>query len=373
MRFSSYAHHRREGRKDPGLGQPVKRISKRRITASMVGMAMVSGMSAGAAFSSAVPVRAATSVSSVSSTVSGTETSNAISSAIGATNMTPVLPIASASASASASADTPATVGEAPESGSASLMTPTASPTSDTQGKIGQSLQVQANAAVSAALTCQAEAVFTLDTNGSITRVSTPGDSQASTGTIVAKDDTTTVSINGLALTSGANYAYAVRAQPSIDGDMTVYRYEAATGITESFPGMQDIVGSGTVVLGGINPATGVYYYGRVSNSRLQLYAFNTLTNTNIGFVGSTAVTNDSGFNGGTARANGDPGQTLPHLPKRASTHFRSTEESPMNAFTSRGERQDNYWHYQARDILKRVSCVLRSSLVELARARGEA
>lgn len=55
--------------------------------------------------------------------------------------------------------------------------------------------------------------------------------------------------------------------------------------------------------MGGINPANGYYYYGRVVSSKLELYAFNTNNNNDIGFVGSVAISNDSN---GKARSNGD-------------------------------------------------------------------
>ena len=48
--------------------------------------------------------------------------------------------------------------------------------------------------------------------------------------------------------------------------------------------------------LGGIDPVSDIYYYGRMmktitnGSTFLELYAFDTKTNTNIGYVGKVAV-----------------------------------------------------------------------------------
>lgn len=178
----------------------------------------------------------------------------------------------------------------------------------------GPAPALQAPAAALAAaqsLSCASGIVYTVGSDKKIRRVSTSDGAQVEVGSFPSA-----AAVNGLALTKNAEFAYAVRSTPvpaewvwegwsmvQKPSYMTVYRYDSVSGNTNEYKVQQGISTDGTFVMGGINPATGYFYYGRVLNSALELYAFNTQTNSDVGLVGSIKVDNDKN---GSARSNGD-------------------------------------------------------------------
>ncbi len=107
--------------------------------------------------------------------------------------------------------------------------------------------------------------------------------------------------LNAVAVTAGGKNAYAISQGSALTtGSPTIFRYSAATLSTTSYTGtaiVNTLNGSG-FLRGGINLANGIYYYsGTRTNGTQDFYAFNTNTNTPIGYIGSL-----TGFTGG----NGD-------------------------------------------------------------------
>lgn len=269
-----------------------------RVAAGMLGLALVGSVGVGAVASS--PDTVDLPAAAAEATPAAAETTPAAAD----------LAASETTHAAAAPSEEPATVGEA----TSEPVAPTkAAPKAPAVQKVPAALAIKEAPAVQALaavppLTCSSGVVYTIDSGGDIREVSTGDGAQRNIGTINGSG-----SLNGFALTKDATAAYAVGVQPvrgSGDnqgiGDMTVYRYDSALGTTTLLNGVQNIPvtpGSQNFVMGGINPANGYYYYGRVVSSRLELYAFNTVSNSNIGFVGSVAIPVDSN---GTARGNGD-------------------------------------------------------------------
>lgn len=84
---------------------------------------------------------------------------------------------------------------------------------------------------------------------------------------------------------------------PLSNNGRSIYKYDPVTGATTK---LGNGVAGATVTHGDINPATGHYYYGGFANGQLQVYGFNTTTQTSMGLVAQGSV--PSGNNGG----NGD-------------------------------------------------------------------
>lgn len=316
MRFSTSARHRHGSRARSG---PVGRTAMLRVAAGMLGLALVGSVGAGAVASS--PDTVDLPAAAAEATPAATETTPAVATTPAAEQ----LPAEDASTLA-APAEEAAKDGEAAVEAVAPTKAAPEAPAIDAAPKTPAALAlkeapaIQALAAEKPQLTCSSGVVYTLDTGGTIRRVNTSSGGQTDIGGFTGES---LPNLNGFALTKDAKYAYAARASATNSGDMTVYRYNSGSGKTDSFPGVQKLTNNGgTFVMGGINPKTGIYYYGRVLNSRLELYAFDTNpTGTtvvgNIGYVGHIAVTKDSGvwrggFWGGywdpapTERANGD-------------------------------------------------------------------
>ncbi|MHA7268242.1 autotransporter outer membrane beta-barrel domain-containing protein [Arthrobacter sp. HLT1-20] len=306
MRFSSPVRRRREGQRFSEAARVPAKPAMLRIAAGMLGLALVAGAGAGAVVSASAAEQPATPEATESATA---QTVKATSPAPVPTaqEQGPAAPQAPAS-SAPAPAEVPApAVPPAPASSApvpissapAPAEVPTSVPTPTSTPDAAKVLpQAQALAAAITPLTCQNGTVYTIDSDGTLRLVNTSTAAQTTIGDISSEND-----LNALALTRDGQYAYAVD-DTSDDGDVTVYRYASATGVTTSHNGVRNLnEEGGTFVMGGINPATGIYYYGRVVNSRLELFGFNTASNANIGRVGFIAITNDSS---GASRSNGD-------------------------------------------------------------------
>ena len=104
-------------------------------------------------------------------------------------------------------------------------------------------------------------------------------------------------SLNGIGITVGGTNIYGVTGGASTAGTVvTISRYNTVTQAVTTYTGAT-IVNSGSGILrGGINPVNGIYYYSAAnSNGNHDIYAFDTNTNTNIGFIGQL-----TGFTGGS-------------------------------------------------------------------------
>lgn len=331
MRLSTRVRRRHQGRPYSGAARnPVKL----RLAAGLVGLAMVGSLGVGSMVSAQAeePAAGAGVAASADGTPAATEPSAAADAAAdsgapaaggeeAAEDAAPAeIPAAAGDAApvegagmqpAEPEADTPA-AGE----GAASDPAADAAQQAPAAPQLKPAPAVQALAAPSRQLTCGSGIVYTIDGSRAIRQVNTANGNESSVGTI--DSDT---KLNGLALTKGATSAYAVRSEAAaeswgpwygpwwdqkrdrIPSYMTVYRYDSVSGNTRSYKVQEGISTGGTFVMGGINPANGIYYYGRVVSSKLELYAFNTNNNSDIGFVGSVAIPNDSN---GTSRSNGD-------------------------------------------------------------------
>lgn len=315
MRLSTSARQRHKSRSHAGVaGKPIRL----RLAASMLGLAMVGSLGVGSMVSAQAgePVAEASSVAAAEGTPSTPAletTTEGPAAAVGATESG-----APAAGVNTVPAEDPATTEEvaATEDAAAPTDDEIASSPAAEEVPAGDSIQ-QAPAAPAAPalkeapavkalaatppLTCASGVVYTIDSGGKIRQVNTGSGAQTEIGTISSSYE-----LNGFALTKNGNFGYAVPTTRDSGNDMTVYRYESSSGKTKAYDGVQNISSGGTFVMGGINPATGIYYYGRVLNAKLELYAFDTEALSSIGFVGSIPVSNDSGWFGGTARSNGD-------------------------------------------------------------------
>lgn len=295
MRFSTSARHRHGSRARSG---PVGRTALLRVAAGMLGLALVGSVGAGAVASS--PDTVDLPAAAAEATPTPAETTPAAADPAPAAEQLPAADATTPEAPVEEAASEPV----APTK--AAIEAP-AAPKAPAALALREAPAVQALAAVPP-LTCSSGVVYTIDSVGDIREVGTGDGAEREIGAIDGSG-----ALNGFALAKDATSAYAVGVQPVKGngdsqgiGDMTVYRYDSALGTTTSHRGVQNIPitpGSQNFVMGGINPANGYYYYGRVVNSKLELYAFNTADNSNIGFVGSVAIPADRN---GAARGNGD-------------------------------------------------------------------
>lgn len=308
MRLSTPVRRRRQSRLNTGTVGPPLRL---RLAAGLVGLAMVGSLGVG----SMVSAQAQTSTPEATAAAAAGET---LAAAEPATDSGALLAPAPAEDAAPAEGPAPAEEVAATEEAAApsedagaNSPAPEEGPTEDPGADAAQQApaapllkeapQVQALTAPKQQLTCGSGVVYTINSAGKIRQVNTSNGNQTDVGSFNTSND-----LNGLALAKDGSGAYAVPTARNSSNNMTVYRYDSATGETSTHDGARSISSGGTFVMGGINPATNIYYYGRVLNSKLELYAFNTANNTNIGLVGSIPVSNDSGWLGGTARGNGD-------------------------------------------------------------------
>ena len=98
-------------------------------------------------------------------------------------------------------------------------------------------------------------------------------------------------SLNGLGISDDGSQAFGVL--PAAQGSgRTIYRHDRASGSTTA-------LGAGAastpVTHGAVNPVNGFYYYGGFSGGTVQVYGFDTTTNTSIGLVASGTVPTGGG------------------------------------------------------------------------------
>jgi uncharacterized repeat protein (TIGR01451 family) len=120
--------------------------------------------------------------------------------------------------------------------------------------------------------------------------VDTGSGTQSSVGTFNIAG--ATASLNGLGIAADGSAAFGVLPDNSGAG-RTVYRHDRATDTTAPLGAGSP---SAPVTHGAINPATGFYYYGGFSGGNIQIYGFNTATNTSIGLVASGDIPNAGDF-----------------------------------------------------------------------------
>ncbi|WP_449373867.1 LPXTG cell wall anchor domain-containing protein [Arthrobacter psychrolactophilus] len=277
-----------------------------RLSAGVLGLAMLASIGAGAVVSA--PAQANTPDATVSATPAVVDSSAAVDTHAEEIPSSTLETAEDAKpAVVAAPAEVPANIPAVEDAEKAPETDAAVDPGTQTPAapKLKQALAVQALVAATVPpLTCASGVVYTISNDGKIRQVNTGTGGEISIGTIVKDVE----AINGLALTKDATSAYAVRstaAEPEnvgtknrpnwIPSYMTVYRYDSVSGETTPYKVQENISTPGTFVMGGINPKTGIYYYGRVVSSKLELYAFDTLTNTEIGLVGSVPVASDSG------------------------------------------------------------------------------
>ncbi len=120
-------------------------------------------------------------------------------------------------------------------------------------------------------------------------------------GTVLATFTGVSLQLNALGVTSGGAAAYAIGQGSALTtGSPTIYRYDAATKTTTTYTGspiVNALNGSG-FVRGAVDLFNGIYYYSgtRADNVTHDFYAFDTITNTPIGYIGS--LTGTTGGNG---------------------------------------------------------------------------
>jgi hypothetical protein len=99
--------------------------------------------------------------------------------------------------------------------------------------------------------------------------------------------------VNALAVTADGRAIYA--AQQSGSGSSTLYRVNAATGTSTVLPG-PTVAGAYDFVMGAIDPVSGLYYLGSPTADGIDIFAFDTRTDTAIaGRVATIARPNSSG------------------------------------------------------------------------------
>jgi uncharacterized repeat protein (TIGR01451 family) len=144
-------------------------------------------------------------------------------------------------------------------------------------------------AAAAAPLTC--ESVYSIQ--GASPRNLWVVDTSTGTQTSVGSFNIggSTQNINGLGIAADGSAAFGVLPNTGNNG-RTIYRLDRATDTTAP-------LGAGEadtpVTHGAINPATGFYYYGGFRDGTLEIYGFNTTTNTSIGLVASGPIPNAGG------------------------------------------------------------------------------
>jgi uncharacterized repeat protein (TIGR01451 family) len=158
-----------------------------------------------------------------------------------------------------------------------------------TLGAATAAMGMASASAQAAEFVCTTGTIYGLSqTTGALAAVDTAARTTSPIGTVSG-----VATANGLAIPAGGGrYAYGVQNGSSAAG--TVFRFDAETGTTQTFPGPGGVSNAG-FPMGGINPVTGLFYYASLTNGTLTLYAFDTRTNTTIGRVASVAVSGSNG------------------------------------------------------------------------------
>lgn len=156
----------------------------------------------------------------------------------------------------------------------------------------GVSLARAGSARAATAFQCSTGVVYSLDGTGhAINAVTSASGAETSAGSFAGASG----SLNGLALSVDGLQAYSVQATPPSSGGKfgspKIYEYDTSTGQTTSFtgPSMSASGGSGNIVMGGIDPANGIYYFAIVVGNQVDVYGFDT--------AAGAAITNANGDN----------------------------------------------------------------------------
>lgn len=155
----------------------------------------------------------------------------------------------------------------------------------------GIGLNAPAPAAAAVPLTC--ESVYSIQGTGerNLWFVDTATGTQTSVGSFNIGG--ASANLNGLGIAADGSAAFGVLPDNTGTG-RTIYRLDRSTEATVALGAGE----AGTPVThGAIDPATGFYYYGGFSGDSIQIYGFNTSTNTSIGLV-ATGVIPNAGANG---------------------------------------------------------------------------
>ncbi|WP_028650265.1 GEVED domain-containing protein [Nocardioides halotolerans] len=101
-----------------------------------------------------------------------------------------------------------------------------------------------------------------------------------------------TGNLNGLGISADGEKVYGVLPANSSGSGRSIYVHTRAANTTTLLGAG---VASAAVTHGAVNPANGFYYYGGVSSGTLNVYGFNTTTNSSIGLVASGPIPNGGG------------------------------------------------------------------------------
>lgn len=110
---------------------------------------------------------------------------------------------------------------------------------------------------------------------------------------------------DALGVTS-SGFGYYIQSAPKVGTAPTIYRVDLTSGVQTSYTGTapQSASASETYPAGAVDTRTGIYYYAEAANVSgypWDVYAFDTFTNTPIGYVGRIQVTPSGGLTGDLA------------------------------------------------------------------------
>ena len=146
-------------------------------------------------------------------------------------------------------------------------------------------------ARAAAALDCSG--VYAIQGTGtrSIWQLNTASGAQTSVGSFSIPSNTTS-NLNGLGISNNGELVYGVLPAVTPSTARSIYLHTRSTEVTT-------LLGAGTagspVTHGAVNPQNGFYYYGGFNGSTVQIYGFNTQTNTSIGLVAQGAIPTGGG------------------------------------------------------------------------------
>lgn len=169
---------------------------------------------------------------------------------------------------------------------------------------------VGVSAQAAASYTCSPDDLYLLTSSSSTGYPAILKYSNGTLTTVVSSLGTLPTSQPDALAVSQSGYAYFMATLPATGSALTVYRVNLADGSRTTFTGAtvlgttyNDPNGVITATAGAINPVTGIYYYALATSTYAwDFYAFDTNTNTSIGYVGRlTTPTSDQGFHGDIA------------------------------------------------------------------------
>jgi uncharacterized repeat protein (TIGR01451 family) len=121
---------------------------------------------------------------------------------------------------------------------------------------------------------CQTGSVYLLGSGGNIYQINTSSGARTYLGSLASS-----AGFNALGITSDGAHAYAMVSSGS--GASTVYEFNTADGTTAHFAG-PTVSGSYSFVMGALDPASGIFYIATYSSVGVDLYGFDTASNTAI-------------------------------------------------------------------------------------------